>query len=61
MTSDTRAAIRRMSEHEGLTPHKIALVLGVSDYSVRYVLFHNDERAKNRARVARWRAQRKAQ
>lgn len=59
MTLSTRAAIARLSS-EGLTPHKIGLALSISDYSVRYVLDHNGEREKNRARVARWRAERKA-
>jgi len=44
---------------EGLSPAKIGLILGCSDYSARYVLDHKGEREKNRERIRRWRARRK--
>ena len=59
MSHVMRARIAHLA-NEGLTPHKIGLLLNISNYSVRYVLDHNGERAKNRARVARWRAGRRA-
>lgn len=59
MTSATRAKILRMAAHEGLSPVKIATILGVSRFSVRYVLDHKDERAKSHARVRAWRERRK--
>ncbi len=58
MSEAMRDKIARLAR-EGLTPRKIGLVLNISDYSVRYVLDHNGERAKNRVRVALWRAERR--
>jgi hypothetical protein len=46
---------------DGIPPHKIAWVLGVSDFSVRYVLDHKGERSKSHARVRRWRERRSAE
>ena len=60
MTPSTRAAIHAMAHGENLCPHKIADILGVSHFSVRYVLDANGERAKSHARIKRWRAARKA-
>ena len=39
---------------EGLSPYKIASILDVSSYSVRYVLDWKGEREKSKARVRRW-------
>jgi hypothetical protein len=54
VTSDMREAIRKMARDEGLSPSKIGLVLGVSNFSVRYVLDANCERVKSTARVKRF-------
>jgi hypothetical protein len=60
MTSEIRAAIHAMA-NEPLCPSKIAIILSISHFSVRYVLDANGERAKSHARVRRWRAAKKAQ
>ena len=58
MTSDTRAEIIRLNQ-EGVSPHKIAWIVGASDYSVRYVLNRNGERKKSADRVNQWNRQRR--
>lgn len=58
MTDSDRAEIVRLYA-EGLSPAKIGLILGCSDYSARYVLDHKGERKKNRDRMRRWRERRK--
>jgi hypothetical protein len=59
MSPETRSEIVRLAAHESLMTHKIAWILGVSHFSVRYVLDHNGERAKSHARVRRWRERRR--
>ncbi len=58
MNEAMRDKIARLAR-DGLTPNKIGMILNVSNSSVRYVMDHNGEREKNRARVARWRAERR--
>ena len=56
----TQVKVIGMATDEGLSPYKIAMILGLSSFSVRYVIDHKGERAKSHARVRRWRERRGA-
>lgn len=50
----TKVKIIEMAKDEGLSPYKIAMILGVASSSVLYVLDHKGHRAKSKARAWAW-------